>query len=238
MKIPVNLSADHIKSLTVTNRPLVALAEVIWNGLDADANRVSVRFDRNKLEGLEAIRVNDDGTGINFDHAVNLFGTLGDSWKKTKNRTTGGRGLHGKNGKGRFRAFSLGSIVEWNTTAHRDGVGLISYKIAGSAAQTSDMQAIFRVGGERLNRRRGTARLKVFVPGPGRLTLWGKGLVNVSLGRIVVGSKVSLLVKAKGKGKRRLDRRGKAKFKAKVAFTQSGGSVSTQRKHLKLKERL
>jgi hypothetical protein len=134
MKIPVNLSADHIKSLTVTNRPLTALAEVIWNGLDADANRVAVHFDRNKLDGLDAIRVSDDGTGINFDHAENLFGNLGDSWKKTKNRTTGGRGLHGKNGKGRFRAFGLGSLVEWNTTAHRDGVGLVSYKIAGSSA--------------------------------------------------------------------------------------------------------
>lgn len=138
MKIPVNLSADHIKSLTVTSRPLMALAEVIWNGLDADANRVSVRFDRNKLDGLEAIRVSDDGTGINYDHASNLFGTLGDSWKKAKNRTTGGRGLHGKNGRGRFRTFGLGSAVEWNTTAHRDSVGLVSYTILGSATSLKD----------------------------------------------------------------------------------------------------
>lgn len=138
MKIPVNLTADHIRSLTVTSRPLMALAEVIWNGLDADADRVTVRFDKNKLDGLEAIRVKDDGNGINYDHAGNLFGTLGDSWKKSKNRTTGGRGLHGKSGKGRFRAFGLGSSVEWNTTAHRDGVGLVTYRIAGSAATLKD----------------------------------------------------------------------------------------------------
>lgn len=138
MKIPVNLSADHIKSLTVASRPLLALAEIIWNGLDADANRVSVRFDRNQLDGLQAIRVSDDGDGINYDHAANLFGNLGDSWKKAKNRTTGGRGLHGKNGKGRFRAFGLGSLVEWNTTAHREGVGLVSYKILGSASTLKD----------------------------------------------------------------------------------------------------
>jgi hypothetical protein len=132
--IPVNLSADHIKSLTVTTRPLAALAEVIWNGLDADADRVTIRFDRNKLETIETVRVADDGNGINYDHAEALFGNLGDSWKKAKNRTTGGRGLHGKNGKGRFRAFGLGTSVIWDTTAHRDGTGLVSYRITGSTA--------------------------------------------------------------------------------------------------------
>jgi hypothetical protein len=140
MKIPVNLSADHLKSLTFTSRPLMALAEVIWNGLDADANRVTVRFDRNKLDTVEAIRITDDGNGINYDHAGGLFGTLGDSWKKTKSRTTGGRGLHGKSGKGRFRAFGLGSSVVWNTTAYRDAAGLVSYRITGNAAALKDFE--------------------------------------------------------------------------------------------------
>lgn len=139
-KIPVNLSSDYLKSITVTSRPLLSLAEVIWNGLDADAQRVSVRFDRNQLDTVEAIRIRDDGTGINFDHAGALFGTLGDSWKKSKNRTTGGRGLHGKNGKGRFRAFGLGSRITWSTTAHRDGVGLVSFRISGSTAALKDFE--------------------------------------------------------------------------------------------------
>lgn len=137
-KIPVNLSTDYLKSITVTSRPLLALSEVIWNGLDADAQRVSIRFDRNKLDTVEAIRVVDDGSGIDYDHAGVLFGTLGDSWKKTKNRTTGGRGLHGKNGKGRFRAFSLGSRITWSTTSHREGAGLISYRIAGTTTALKD----------------------------------------------------------------------------------------------------
>lgn len=64
-KLPVNLSADHLKSLTVTSRPLMALAEIIWNGLDAYADRVTVRFDRNELDTVETIRVSDDCNGIN-----------------------------------------------------------------------------------------------------------------------------------------------------------------------------
>lgn len=139
-KIPVNLSSDHLKSLTATARPLMALAEVMWNGLDADARRITVRFDRNKLDTVESIRIADDGHGIKFDDAGTLFGTLGDSWKKAKNRTDGGRGLHGKNGKGRFRAFSLGSFITWNTTAYRDGVGLVNYRIAGSVATLKDFE--------------------------------------------------------------------------------------------------
>jgi hypothetical protein len=137
-KIPVNLSADYLKSITVTSRPLLALSEVVWNGLDADAKRVAIRFERNQLDTLEAIRVVDDGNGINYDHAGVLFGTLGDSWKKNKNRTDGGRGLHGKNGKGRFRAFGLGSRITWATTAHRDGTGLVSYRIVGTTTALKD----------------------------------------------------------------------------------------------------
>jgi DNA mismatch repair ATPase MutL len=51
----------------------MALAEVIWNGLDANANRVTVRFDRNGLETIDTIRVIDDGNGINYDHAGTLI---------------------------------------------------------------------------------------------------------------------------------------------------------------------
>lgn len=137
-KIPVNLSADYLKSITVTSRPLLALSEIVWNGLDADAKRVAIRFERNQLDTLDAIRVMDDGSGINYDHAGVLFGTLGDSWKKTKNRTDSGRGLHGKNGKGRFRAFGLGSRITWSTTAHRDGIGLVSYRIVGMTTALKD----------------------------------------------------------------------------------------------------
>jgi len=132
--IPVNLSFDHLQSLTVASRPLLALAEIIWNGLDADAQRVSIRFDRNMLDTIERIRISDDGTGINFDHANAVFGNLGDSWKKGKFRTPSGRNLHGKNGKGRFCGFSLGSLITWNTTAYRQDGTLVTYRIQGSSS--------------------------------------------------------------------------------------------------------
>ena len=75
----------------------------------------------NGLGGLDTIQVEDDGNGILPDEFDLGFGQLGDSWKKRAERTkTLGRALHGKKGIGRYRAFSLGGIVTWNTRFEAD----------------------------------------------------------------------------------------------------------------------
>jgi len=133
-KIAVSVKRDHIEALAATKRPIVSLAELIWNGLDADADKVFVRFEENALGGLDRIRVADNGSGIAFAEAQLLFGSLGGSWKSQKGRTAKGRSLHGKSGKGRFRAFALGNMVEWNTTSQNNGNGLVDFSVTGNAA--------------------------------------------------------------------------------------------------------
>ena len=59
----------------------------MWNSLDADADKISVRFEQNALGALERIRVTDNGNGIPYGEAELLFGSLGGSWKSKKNRT-------------------------------------------------------------------------------------------------------------------------------------------------------
>lgn len=130
--IPVNVKGDHIETLAAAKRPSASIAELIWNSLDADADRVAVNFDHNGLGGLERIRIADNGTGIPYDEAEALFGSLGGSWKTAKTRTKAGRSLHGKSGKGRFNAFALGSLVEWNTCTRQNG-SVTSYSIKGVA---------------------------------------------------------------------------------------------------------
>ncbi len=117
-KVHVVAKRDFLESLTVA-RPLVAIAELVWNGFDALSDRVQVHLDMNRMDGLQTIRVRDYGYGINHAHVEDLFGSLGDSWKKKKTRQKG-RSLHGKSGKGRFKAFALGTLVEWNTTFRSD----------------------------------------------------------------------------------------------------------------------
>jgi hypothetical protein len=92
---------------------LTAIAELIWNSLDADANNVTVYFDENEL-GLRGIIVEDDGQGATPDEAKEFFRRLGGSWKKPGARTKKhGRVLHGSQGQGRYKALSVGRSIKW-----------------------------------------------------------------------------------------------------------------------------
>lgn len=87
---------------------------------------------------------------------------------------------------------------------------------------------VFRFGKLKRNKRKGTATLTVVVPGPGTLALKGKGVA----GKRTAG--VKLLIKSKGKAKRRLGRTGKVKVRLRVTYTPSGGAPNTKAKTVKL----
>jgi hypothetical protein len=132
-EIIVQAQTDHIMSLC-TASPIQALSELIWNALDADAFDVKVDVIQNALGGIDAIRVSDDGLGIDASEADSQFGNLGGSWKRDASKTqVSGRVLHGRKGRGRFKAFSLGNHVEWRTTMQTPK-GLRSFVLAGEAA--------------------------------------------------------------------------------------------------------
>lgn len=131
-QIYVQAQADHIESL-FKGSPTAAIEELVWNALDADAREVKVDLITNPLGGVDAVRVSDDGTGIDVLNADQTFGNLGGSWKRTGESTPDmGRHLHGRHGRGRFKAFALGCHVEWRTTT-RAGKELISYSLTGDA---------------------------------------------------------------------------------------------------------
>jgi hypothetical protein len=113
---PVEVQSDFLDKITAA-RPVQALAEFIWNGLDADASAVDVRFVYNALGSMSAIVVTDNGLGMAYDQAPELFRNLGGSWKRRNQYTKRDhRFLHGKDGRGRFKAFALGRIAEWDVT--------------------------------------------------------------------------------------------------------------------------
>lgn len=131
-QIYVQAQADHIESMFKAS-PLSALEELVWNALDADAHEVKIDLITNALGAVEAVRVTDDGTGIDILQADSTFGSLGGSWKRGKSETEKSqRRLHGRHGRGRFKAFSLGHHVEWRTTM-RAGNEMLSYRIWGDA---------------------------------------------------------------------------------------------------------
>ena len=129
-QIFVQAQADHIESLSKA-APVSALEELVWNALDADATEVKVDVITNPLGAVEAVRIADNGTGIDILKADSTFGSLGGSWKRTESKTaTAHRRLHGRQGRGRFKAFALGGHVEWRT-AMTAGRERISYVLSG-----------------------------------------------------------------------------------------------------------
>lgn len=105
-------------------KPLVAIQELIWNALDADAKRVEVRTGTMLGDhGVEQIEVIDNGTGIEPQDVELFFTNIGGSWKaKASHTRRESRVLHGKEGKGRFLAHSLGAQIRWDTTYDDNGL--------------------------------------------------------------------------------------------------------------------
>jgi hypothetical protein len=106
---------DDFMARQTRAEPVQALAELIWNSLDAEATRVDVDFEFKDLaQGMSKIVVYDDGHGIPRDQAKQLFGHLGGSWKRLRRRTGNKeRVVHGAEGRGRYKAFALGRTADW-----------------------------------------------------------------------------------------------------------------------------
>ena len=92
----------------------------------------------------------------------------------------------------------------------------------------------FRFGKVRLNRRKRTASLAVRVPGPGSLSLRGKGIKRQRKAVRAAGT-VRLTVRPTGKAKRKLARTGKLTVKVAVTYRPSGGSPATKTKKIRLR---
>jgi hypothetical protein len=98
----------------------------------------------------------------------------------------------------------------------------------------------FSFGTVKRNKRRGTAKLTVeIVEGPGELVLAKTRKVK-AVDEAVADegpTEDQLAIKPKGKARRQLNKKGKAKVKAEVTYTPDEGDPNTQSKKLKLKKR-
>ena len=130
---PVEVQSDFLEKITRA-KPIQALAELIWNSLDADASNVDVFVEQNELGATSRIIVRDNGTGMEYEQAPALFRNLGGSWKHSGSTTKDGRFLHGQDGRGRFKVFGLGNVAEWNVT-YLKGNGLSTFTIVMMAVK-------------------------------------------------------------------------------------------------------
>jgi len=137
-----------------------------------------------------------------------------------------------------------GAIAAWLPPLQDGGTGspAITFpdKELGFNAEVQPSNA-FRFVRVKRNRKKGTARLTVNVANPGTLAVSGKGVKTagaagaITAKSVPAAGDVELLIKAKGRKKRKLNETGKVKVKPKVTYTPTGGDPSTQSRKLKLK---
>ena len=60
----IQVHDDHLVRIAQTRKPILALAELIWNAVDADATHIDITLIYNDLDGLDGIKVADNGHGI------------------------------------------------------------------------------------------------------------------------------------------------------------------------------
>lgn len=138
--VHVEAQEDHLESLA-RGKPVSALAELVWNALDADADRVRIAVSDNALGSPASVEVVDNGRGIVLEEAGRAFGNLGGSWKRSTRLTEGThKKMHGRDGKGRFKAFALGHDVTWDTVYTSDNGANLQYTIRGKATQLQDFE--------------------------------------------------------------------------------------------------
>ncbi|QZH61270.1 ATP-binding protein [Mycolicibacterium farcinogenes] len=97
--------------------PETGLCELAWNSFDSDAGDVAISFTLNDAGVLDTVIVEDNGDGMGLLQVQAEFARVGESWKaKTHRRSHRGRPVHGRHGRGRYSAFSIGDRVEWQST--------------------------------------------------------------------------------------------------------------------------
>ncbi len=112
-------------------------------------------------------------------------------------------------------------------SADTSGTPKITFTYGGSGNDD------FTLGKVEKNKKKGTAKLTVEVPGPGTLDLAGTSLKPISKEASAAGD-VKLKIKATGKKKKKLNKKGKTKVKPEVTFTPTGGDSKTKETKVKL----
>lgn len=142
----VTVGESHLRPYS--EKPAIdALAELIWNSLDAEADQVEVKLERESLgkdspEFISHLSIFDNGHGIDPEMAVEQFTQLGDSWKQGLSGLTvnSKRVLHGNLGRGRFLAYSLGDQVTWCTIWEDINGKKCKYQISGSKSSMNEFE--------------------------------------------------------------------------------------------------
>ncbi|MCQ2171324.1 MAG: ATP-binding protein [Bacteroidales bacterium] len=139
MKFQLSTNSNSVLNAGLTDDYRKAIAEYIWNGFDAGATCVEIRYHANKLGGVDDLWIIDNGNGIDYETLPNTFGAFLDSNKKqTFQRSSD---VRGRKGKGRFSYNVISGAASWNTRYKDDEGNLKQYEIVIRSSNRAEYEA-------------------------------------------------------------------------------------------------
>ncbi|GHE49221.1 ATP-binding protein [Sphingobacterium griseoflavum] len=127
MKNNTNITNASIESAGLPKDYKNAIAEYIWNGFDAKASRVDIRYESNALGYVHCISFTDDGEGIQHETLQQSFGNFLDSMKRNSLKRSSY--TRGRKGKGRFSFSVFSTRATWKTRYRTADQQLRAYEI-------------------------------------------------------------------------------------------------------------
>lgn len=102
-------SGPSILSQFENMTPATAIAEYVWNALDANATQVAINYTTHNLTGISTIVITDNGDGICYQSLDQTFDKFLDSHKLRVRMPT----TRGYRGKGRFSFCLFADFARW-----------------------------------------------------------------------------------------------------------------------------
>lgn len=112
---------DHL-GIQMYQSPVAAVAELVSNAWDADAEKVEIQLPNNL--GNSELAIKDNGIGMTFVECQERFLNVGwcrrgiNSREKTKEKS---RPVLGRKGIGKFAGFGIATVIRIETTSKRTG---------------------------------------------------------------------------------------------------------------------
>ena len=139
MKRKISTSSRSVLNSGLTEDYRKAIAEYIWNGFDAGATCVEIRYTANPLGGVDDLWVIDNGSGIKYKTLDLTFGAFLDSNKaQTYQRSSE---VRGRKGKGRFSYNVISGGASWQTKFKDEDGNLKQYEIKIYSSDRSEYDA-------------------------------------------------------------------------------------------------
>lgn len=143
MKNNTNITNASIDSAGLPKDYKNAIAEYIWNGFDAKASRIDIRYESNALGYLHNLRFEDNGEGIDHNNLARSFGNFLDSIKRNSLKRSSY--TRGRKGKGRFSFSLFAGRATWKTRYRADDGLIREYDIIIDRHQKETYEDSFQI---------------------------------------------------------------------------------------------